>query len=187
MYLTGTTSSTNFPTANPYQRNYEGGFADAFVAKIGSGGNLIYSTYMGGLGNDNPFSIAVDGNGAAYVTGFTSSPNFPLVNALQNTYGGGTDDVFVFKLNPAGTALQYSTYVGGINSDEATRIAVDEAGSAYITGYTDSINFPTHNPYQATGAGNFDAFVAKLGRAQSELQSPVHLVCRLLLEKKKTQ
>ena len=162
IYLTGTTSSNNFPTANPYQRNYAGGFADAFVAKIGSAGNLIYSTYTGGLGNDNPFSIAVDGNGAAYVTGFTSSPNFPLVNALQNTYGGGTDDVFVFKLNPAGTALQYSTYVGGINSDEATRIAVDEAGSAYITGYTDSINFPTHNPYQAIGAGNFDAFVAKL-------------------------
>jgi len=170
MYLTGTTSSTNFPTANPYQRNYAGGFADAFVAKIGSGGNLIYSTYMGGLGNDNPFSIAVDGNGAAYVTGFTSSPNFPLVNALQNTYGGGTDDVFVFKLNPAGTALQYSTYIGGISSDEATRIAVDEAGSAYITGYTNSLNFPRINAYQATIAGSpdangvwpFDAFVAKL-------------------------
>ena len=171
IYVTGTTRSGNFPIANPYQRNYAGGFADAFVTKIGSAGNLIYSTYTGGIGNDNPFAIAVDGNGAAYVTGFTSSPNFPLVNALQNGFGGGTDDVFVFKLNPAGTALQYSTYIGGISSDEATRIAVDEAGSAYITGYTNSyLNFPTVNAYQPTIAGSpdangvwpFDAFIAKL-------------------------
>ena len=98
IYVAGVTRSTNLPIANAYQRNLAGGFADAFITKFGPAGNLIYSTYVGGLGNDNPFGIAVDGNGAAYVCGFTTSPDFPRVNALQNAFGGGTDDVFVFKL-----------------------------------------------------------------------------------------
>src|SRR5262249_21342045 len=93
----------------------------------------------------------------------------PLVNAFQSKFGGqdipvGTDDVFVFKLNPAGTALDYSTYIGGTASDEATRIAVDSVGSAYITGYTASLDFPTVKPYQSALAGltGLDAFVTKL-------------------------
>src|SRR5205814_8681114 len=118
IFVTGTTSSTNFPTANPYQSTNAGGFADGFLAKIGPAGNLIYSTYVGGIGNDNPLGIAVDGSGAAYVTGWTTSIDFPRVNAFQTKFSGkdapvGTDDVFVFKLNPAGTALDYSTYIGG--------------------------------------------------------------------------
>jgi hypothetical protein len=175
IYITGTASSTDFPTVNAYQRNNAGGFADGFLTKIGPAGNVIYSTYVGGIGNDNPLGIAVDGNGAAYVTGFTSSPNFPLVNPFQDKFSGitpafGTDDAFVFKMNPAGTALEYSTYVGATSSDEATRIAVDDVGSAYITGFTNSSNFPLVNPFQATIAGTvdangvlpFDAFVTKL-------------------------
>jgi hypothetical protein len=178
VYVTGTTASNNFPTANPYQRSNAGGFADAFVTKIGAAGNLVYSTYVGGIGNDNPLGIAVDGSGAAYVTGWTTSVNFPLVNPLQTKFGGldtpvGTDDIFVFKLTPAGTGLDYSTYIGGTGSDEGTRIAVDSAGSAYITGYTSSLNFPVVKPYQAA-LGNFeicltnpastclDSFVAKV-------------------------
>ncbi len=178
VYVTGTTASTNFPTQSPYQRNNAGGFADAFVTKVGAAGNLVYSTYVGGIGNDNPLGIAVDGNGSAYVTGWTTSVNFPVVNAFQTKFGGldipvGTDDVFVFKLNPAGTGLDYSTYIGGTGSDEGTRIAVDVSGNAYVTGYTSSLNFPTVKPYQSI-LGNasvcistpsstcLDAFVAKL-------------------------
>jgi hypothetical protein len=100
----------NFPTAAAYKSNNAGGFADGFVAKIGAAGNLIYSTYVGGIGNDNPLGIAVDGSGAAYVTGWTTSIDFPHVNAFQTKCSGqdqpvGTDDEFVFKLNPAGTGL----------------------------------------------------------------------------------
>src|SRR6185436_18418413 len=98
-----------------------------------------------------------------------TSINFPLVSAFQSKFGGldtpaGTDDVFVFKLNPAGTALEYSTYVGGTGSDEATRIAVDASGNAYVTGYTSSLNFPTVKPYQTllSGLTGFDAFVFKI-------------------------
>jgi Beta-propeller repeat len=181
VYVTGITASSNFPTLNPYQRNNAGGFADGFVTKISPAGTLVYSTYVGGIGNDNPLGIAVDGVGAAYVTGWTTSVNFPRVNAFQTNFGGlttpiGTDDVFVFKLNPAGNGLDYSTYVGGTGSDEATRIAVDSSGSAYVTGLTASLDFPTVAPYQAllsnagaciTGAvanpaACLDAFVFKL-------------------------
>ena len=168
-YVTGATASTNFPILNPYQGTNAGGFADGFVTKLGAAGNLVYSTYVGGIGNDNPLGIAVDATGAAYVTGWTTSVIFPLVNAFQTKFGGldqpvGSDDVFVFKLNPAGTALDYSTYIGGIGSDEGTRIAVDSSGNAYVTGATNSLNFPTVKPYQSSlsnGSG-FDAFVLKL-------------------------
>jgi len=168
-YITGTTGSANFPLLNPFQSSNAGGFADAFVTKIGPAGNIIYSTFVGGVGNDNPLGIAVDGNGAAYVTGWTTSVNFPLANPFQARFGGtvtpiGPDDVFVFKLNPAGRALEYSTYVGGTASDEGTRIAVDSAGSAYVTGFSSSVNFPVQRPYQATlnGLTSTDAFVLKL-------------------------
>src|SRR6185436_16234295 len=98
-----------------------------------------------------------------------TSINFPLVSAFQSKFGGldtpaGTDDVFIFKLNPAGTALEYSTFVGGTGSDEGTRIAVDSFGNAYVTGYTSSINFPTVKPYQTLLAqlSGLDAFILKL-------------------------
>jgi hypothetical protein len=168
-YVTGTTSSTNFPTANPFQRSRAGGFADGFIAKFNAVGGLVYSTYIGGIGNDNPLSIAVDANGAAYVTGWTTSINFPLANAFQTKFGGlnipvGTDDVFVLKLNPAGNALEYSTYIGGTGSDEATRIAIDSAGSAYVTGTTTSLDFPVVKPFQSSLAqlSGSDAFVVKV-------------------------
>jgi len=169
LYIVGVTASTNFPTATPYQTSNAGGFADGFVSKISSAGALVYSTYVGGFGNDNPLGIAVGSNGAAYVTGWTTSINFPMVNAYQSKFSGvdtptGTDDVFIFKLNPAGTALEYSTYVGGIGSDEGTRIAVDSFGNAYVTGYTSSLNFPTVKPYQAllSQLSGLDAFILKL-------------------------
>ncbi len=158
-YVTGETFSTDFPTANPLQAILVGGL-DAFVAKLNPAGSaLLFSTYLGGSGDDEALSIAV-GNVNVYVTGFTDSPDFPTANAVQGSLGGGTD-AFVTELNPAGSALLFSTYLGGSGGDEGFAIAVDNV-NVYVTGFTDSTDFPTANPLQATVGGGFDAFVAKL-------------------------
>jgi hypothetical protein len=147
-YVTGDTSSPNFPTANPLQPG-NGGGSDAFVAKLNpTGSALVYSTYLGGNGADEGTSIAVDGAGDAYVTGLTFSTNFPTTaNPLQPANGGGSD-ALVVKLNPTGSALVYSTYLGGNGADEGLGIAVDATGDAYVTGLTLSTNFPIANPLQ---------------------------------------
>ena len=112
-YVTGITSSTNFPTANAIQGTYAG-LKDAFVTKLNANGSaLLYSTYLGGSGEDLGYGIAVDSAGNAYVTGQTTSTNFPSANAVQGTYAGGDADAFVTKLNANGSALLYSTYLGG--------------------------------------------------------------------------
>jgi hypothetical protein len=173
-YVTGTTASTNFPTANPLQAS-NGGGADAFVTKINAAGStLVYSTYLGGSGQDGGNGIAVDGSGNAYVTGTTSSTNFPTKNALQASYAGGNTDAFVTKINAAGSALVYSTYLGGSSPDEGKGIAVDGSGNAYVTGYTidsSSPYFPTKNALQALNAGGQDAFVTKISAAGSLVYS----------------
>jgi hypothetical protein len=129
-YITGYTESTNFPTASPQQRANAGGM-DVFVAKLSAPGSaLLYSTYLGGSGNDYGWSIAVDSTGSAYVTGITYSTNFPTASPLQATVGGPYD-AFVAKLNAAGSALLYSTYLGGSRADQGLGIAVDSAGNAY--------------------------------------------------------
>jgi hypothetical protein len=100
---------------NPLQPTYGGDPYDAFVAQLNpTGSALVYSTYLGGSGNDQGLGIAVDSSGNAYVTGLTFSSDFPLMNPLQPTYGGGYGDAFVSELNPSGTALVYSTYLGGV-------------------------------------------------------------------------
>ena len=106
--------------------------------------------------------IAVDSSGSAYLTGYTDSTNFPTASPFQASYGGGRD-AFVTKLNPAGSALTYSSYLGGGADDEGRGIAVDSAGNAYLTGFTSSTNFPTASPFQASSGGGFDAFVTKIG------------------------
>jgi hypothetical protein len=160
-YVTGVTASNDFPTARPLQA-VRGGPSDAFVAKLTPDGSaLVYSTYLGGSKDDKGFGIGIDATGSAYVTGLTASIDFPTSNPLQAAYGGGLYDAFVAKLTGDGSALAYSTYIGGGGSDGGGGIAVDTAGSAYVTGDTDSTNFPTASPLQAYG-GNTDAFVAKL-------------------------
>ena len=163
-YVAGQTASPNFPTANPWQPAYGGGDRDVFVAKLNpTGSALVYSTYLGGSGEDRAFGIAADAAGNAYVSGLTSSADFPVVNPLQSAYGGGPNDAFVVKVNPTGSALVYSTYLGGSGDDQGLGIAVDAAGNAYVAGQTNSPNFPTVNPVQpAFGGGPFDAFIAKL-------------------------
>ena len=166
-YVTGGTYSPDFPTINPIQGL--NGNGDAFVTKLDpSGTALVYSTYLGGANsnttNDYGLGIAVDSSGNAYVTGLTGSTDFPTLNPIRATYGGGLSDGFVTKLDPSGSALVYSTYLGGNGNDYGERIVVDSSGNAYITGITESTNFPTSlNPFQPSNAGDADAFVTKLG------------------------
>ncbi len=173
-YVTGLTMSFNFPTANAIQPNNNavaGVAEEAFVTKLNASGSApVYSTYLGGGSGEVAQGIAINAGGNAYVTGATTSTNFPTVNAVQNTFGGESD-AFVTKINAAGSAFVYSTYLGGsgISSDEqGVGVAVDSAGSAYVFGHTGSTDFPTVNPIQATNAGaggtfpSFDAFVTKI-------------------------
>ncbi|HEU4388290.1 MAG TPA: SBBP repeat-containing protein, partial [Blastocatellia bacterium] len=111
-YVIGDTRSPNLTTTGPLQRTLAGG-SDAFVAKFGPNGSLLYSTYLGGSGIDSGTAIALDQSGAAFVTGFTSSPNFPTVSAVQPALSNGSIDAFVAKITPSGSALEYSTYLGG--------------------------------------------------------------------------
>jgi uncharacterized protein (TIGR03437 family) len=174
-YIAGWTASTNFPVMQPYQGAYQGGEYDAFVTKLAPAGNaLVYSTYLGGGGADAGTGIAVDGAGSAYVSGWTQSTNFPTQSPYQAAFQGGAYDAFVTKLTPAGSALAYSTYLGGSASDYAYAIAVDAAGAAYITGATNSANFPTQSPYQSYQGGK-DVFVTKLTPAGSALSYSTYL------------
>jgi uncharacterized repeat protein (TIGR01451 family) len=167
-YVTGHTYSTNFPTVNPLQAAHGGDFSDAFVAKLNAAGSaLVYSTYQGGNAPDEGSGIAVDASGSAYVTGSTASTNFPTANPLQATIGG-VYDAFVAKLNTAGSALVYSTYLGGNGFEHASGIAVDASGNAYVVGHTQSSDFPTANPLQASSNGGFwDVFVARISVSSS--------------------
>jgi hypothetical protein len=171
-YLAGQTASLNFPLASPLQSTFAGWpSANAFVTKLNPAGSaLIYSTYLGGSFEDVGYAIAVDAGGSAYVTGYTGSMDFPLASPIQANYGGDRDDGFVAKLNPAGSALIYSTYLGGNGIDLGLAIALDAAGNAYVTGQTGSTNFPTASPLQASNAGGaFDVFLTKLNPAGSAL------------------
>jgi hypothetical protein len=198
-YVSGSTLSQDFPTTKgAFQRSFGGGSAfggDLFVSKVNPAGSaLVYATYLGGTGGDgfntflgaeggsnllfvsNPgFSnnLAVDGSGNAYVTGKTISEDFPVRRAVQDSRRGGSD-ALVTKLNPAGSALVYSTYLGGDGNDQGLGIAVDTKGNAYVAGETlapqpdpgggaGSTDFPrTARAFQKTRGGDVDAFVAKI-------------------------
>ncbi|MGH7455164.1 MAG: SBBP repeat-containing protein, partial [bacterium] len=150
---------------------------DAFVTKLDpSGSALIYSTYLGGSGDDGSRSIAVDASGNAYVSGFTSSADFDTVNAVQDTLGGD-QDAFVAKLNPPGSALIYSTYLGGSATDFGTGIAVNRSGtgSACVVGFTYSTDFDTVNALPDSLGGEPDAFVAAFNTAGSKLVFSTYL------------
>jgi len=166
-YVTGYTASTNFPLASPL-RGSNAGSADAFVTKINPAGSaLVYSTYLGGSGTDYGTAIAADSSGNAYVTGVTASDDFPLANPIDNTLGShAVDDAFVAKFNPSGSGLVYSTYVGGGSEDQAFALAIDQSGNVYITGRTNSSDFPLTNAIQSTRFA-FDMFVTEINAAGS--------------------
>ena len=160
-YVTGSAGSADFPITGALQNKLKGS-VDVFVTKINASGSAkIYSTFLGGGGVDGGNGIAVDGQGNAYVTGAAGSFDFPMVGAIQGTWGG-SGDAFVAKLDPSGSALVYSTYLGGSGMDYGTAIALDPVGNAYVTGVTFSADFPTAHPFQAAKGAQQDAFVAKI-------------------------
>jgi len=189
-FITGSTSSTNFPvTPGAFETLYggngqENGKGDAFVAKLSSSGSLVYASYLGGTGPDFGQGIAVDSAGDAYVTGSTQSFDFPTANPLYvgndsctvvNQIETCTADAFVTEVNPIGTALVYSTYLGGSAADSGQAIAVDALGDAYVTGYTYSTNFPTQSAWQSSNNGGSDAFVTELGPGGTSLVFSTYL------------
>jgi len=169
-YVTGHTFSRDFPTRKAAQAEFNRGVIlnccfeclynfqpgaspveDAFVTKLNpSGSGLVYSTYLGGSGQDESFAIAVDSAGSAYVTGRTCSRDF-----ASGSYGGGISDAFVVKLTPSGREFAYSRFLGGGGDDAGKGIAVDSAGNAYVAGQTDSLNFPvTQSAFQQKLGGS---------------------------------
>jgi hypothetical protein len=187
IYLFGSTQSTDFPTRNPLQAEEAGPLnpestqhlgvkGDLFVAKLqADGSRLIYSTYLGGSDIDRSGGIAVDGEGNAYIAGSTNSPDFPTANPLQ-AHPRSFQSMFVSKLNAEGTALIYSTYLGGGRGDHSGgSIAVDAEGNAYIGGSTSSNDFPTANAFQGTNRGLYNLFVSKLNPSGSELVFSTYL------------
>ena len=210
-YVTGMLFSPTFPktfgafdptcgTSSDCNWNGTRNFSDAFVAKLSpDGSSLVYSTFLGGADQEFGLDIAVDAGGNAYVTGQTgSTADFPLMNAFQTVHGGGactlTDgygpvtspcDVFVVKLNPTGSELLYSSYLGGSREEEGDAIVVDASGNAYVTGRTNSSDFPLRNPLQGSLGGGTcgtdpdtypcrDAFVAKIDPSKSGAASLVY-------------
>jgi hypothetical protein len=181
-YVTGVSSSQNFPTLNPIQAVPENFSDSAFVTKLGPTGAIVYSTYLSGIASDVGLDIAVDAAGRALVVGITASTNFPSVNASQ-PFLRGFNDVFVAKLAASGSSLVYSTYLGGNDWEQAQglpdfspalSVTLDAGGNAYVSGVTQSVDFPSVNALEPFGGGlclifpQFelrpcpDAFVTKL-------------------------
>ncbi|HEY2932359.1 MAG TPA: SBBP repeat-containing protein, partial [Acidobacteriota bacterium] len=195
IYVTGTTHSTDFPVRNALQPTNGGGTltaiggggpfpVDAFVMKLDSNGSILYSTYLGGSGDDTGMAVAADADGNAYITGMTSSNNFPTSSPFQPSLAGGSPpvvgnlaggDAFVAKLNPIGSALVYSTYLGGSGNDAGADIAVDAQGFAYVAGSTASTDFPTARALQQRSGGNADAFLIKLNASGASLEYATHI------------
>ena len=169
-YVIGETTSRDFPTtAGGFDRIHNGAY-DVFVARFNAAGSaLVYSTFLGGVQVDDGERIAVDAGGNAYAMGFTSSADFPTTAGAFDTTANGAFDVFVTKLNPAGSALLYSTYLGGAGFDSGGGLTVDAAGSAYVAGGTGSTDFPTTPGAFDTVPDGSDAFVTKLNPTGSAL------------------
>lgn len=166
VYVTGTTSSSGLPvTEGAFQTAYAGGESEAFVAKLNSTGTaLIYCTYLGGSASDFATDISVDSLGNAYVLGHTTSGDFPTRLPLQAINGGlFFRDAFLTALNASGTAIIYSTYIGGRGDDEGSALTVDSSGNAYAVGPTGSPDLLiTQGAYQTAKQSDFDNFVVKV-------------------------
>jgi hypothetical protein len=173
--VAGATSSADFPTtAGALYQSVRGGL-DAFVAKLTPDGSVVFATYLGGAGNDQATGIAMDAFGNAFITGFTDSRSFPVSSSPLQAGSGGYNDAFVSELNATGSALVYSTYLGGNDQDYAYGIALDSSGDAYVTGETFSRNFPIAFALQSTLAGFNDAFVVKIAPGGASLLYATYL------------
>src|ERR1035437_7769994 len=170
VYAAGSTVSTDFPgTASGFQPANAGG-TDAWAAKLSPSGGLLWATYLGGSADDEATAIAVDGSGAAYLTGDTTSSNFPTVKAYQGAFAGGAHDIMVAKIGPDGTKLVYSTYLGGSGDEIGNAIVVDTAGVAYVGGSSNSTNFPASFAFQSANRGGIDGTITAFSPAGDTLQ-----------------
>ncbi|MBL8228798.1 MAG: SBBP repeat-containing protein [Bryobacterales bacterium] len=171
-YVGGFTYTATFTTTPGAIQTTYGGATDAFVTKLNPTGTAqVYSTFLGGSSEDQITGLRVDSTGAVYVAGFTGSSNFQTTSGVVRTLYGGATDAFVAKLNVAGSALVYSTFLGGSNTDRAFALDIDSTGHAYVTGQTASTSFPTTSGVQQAnfGGGAFDAFVSKLNPTATAL------------------
>ncbi|MET0647259.1 MAG: Calx-beta domain-containing protein, partial [Pyrinomonadaceae bacterium] len=179
-YVVGQTSSADFHVAGPRASSLKG-TTDAFVTKLNAAGSsVLFSTFVGGASNETGRSVALDSSGNAYACGETSSTDFPVTaGAFSTTLSGGSPfasgDAYVFKIDAAGSALTYATYLGGNGDDRGNDIAVDSSGNAYVGGSTGSTNFPLLNPVLATPKGNSTAYATKLNAAGSALVYSTYL------------
>jgi hypothetical protein len=163
-YIAGQTNSVDFPsTIGTFDTTHNGG-QDVFVVQLNSSGsNLNYATYLGGGGSDIGYDIILDNSLYAYITGETNSTDFPTTAAAFDSSYNAKSDAFIVKLNPMGNTLDYATFLGGSENDEAGGIAVDNSGSIYVTGRTNSLNFPvTPGAFDSTQNGSYDIFMAQL-------------------------
>ena len=180
-YVCGFTDSLDFPTTpGAYDTSSNGGLYDAFVTKLNASGNgTVFSTYIGGAQEDRAYAIHVDSTNVSYVAGYTNSSDFPTtVGAFDTTYNGVVSyDPFVLKLNAAGSALSYSTYLGGSYADYVYGLDVDSSGCAYVVGYTYATDYPTTaGAWDTTHNGGwYDAFITKLASNGGSLSYSTYL------------
>ena len=167
IYVTGYTSSSSFPISSAYDTTYAGGY-DAFVFKLSPDGQtLVFSTFIGGTSTEYAYGLIVDSNFDVYITGITSSTDFPVFNAYDDSIASGTDG-FILKLNSTGTGLVFSTYIGGTGDDGMYDIQIDGDNNIYAAGYTAATDWPTVNPCQSTIGGGIDTVIVKM-RKDGEL------------------
>ena len=162
VYLEGTVYTHNFPVKNAFQKTYGGGLWDAFFLELAPNGkSLVFSSFLGGSGEDSAGGIALDEAGSIYVGGDTYSKNFPVKNAFQKSLAG-LNDVFISKFSPDGRSLIYSTFLGSSSWDDIGSLAIDGTGSVYVCGTTAGSNFPLKNAFQNKSGGKNDVFISKL-------------------------
>ncbi|MCX6348733.1 MAG: SBBP repeat-containing protein, partial [Candidatus Aureabacteria bacterium] len=173
VYVIGTTGGGDFPIKDAYQPN-KAGAEDAFITILsGSGSEVLYSTFLGGSGHETGRAIAVDRDGDMYATGACGSEDFPTVNPYLSDRRSG--DSWVSKLTSSGSALIFSTYLGGKSSDTSKHICIDDEKNVYVPGHTNSPDFPVVDPFQATLAKNYDAFLSVFSSTGSSLLFSTYL------------
>ena len=178
VYVTGRTYSSDFPTTSgAYDTTHNGGTTDIFVLKLNATGSALhYSTFIGGNSGEHAWSICIDGNGSSYVTGMTGSQDFPTTQGAYDTTYGGINEGFILKVNATGSSLEFSTYIGGSSSDSGYDITVDDSASIYVTGTTESSDFPTTpQTYDSTSNGGADGFFLKFNDNGTKLRYSSYL------------